>query len=115
MKSISKDLIGAAAIPIILTVLKNGDSYGYEIVQTVKKISKDGIKWKEASIYPVLKRLESQGMIKSYWQMIENERPRRYYTLQPDGLLQLDKNRDEWEYIFSVFKHFWKIAKVTSK
>jgi len=32
MKSVSKELMGASAIPIILSVLKNGDSYGYEIV-----------------------------------------------------------------------------------
>jgi len=54
MKSISKELIGASATPIILSVLYNGDNYGYEIVQKVKELSGGEIKWKEASIYPVL-------------------------------------------------------------
>ena len=85
MKSISKELVGASAIPIILSILKSGDSYGYEIVQKVKELTKGEIKWKEASIYPVLKKLENSGMIKSYWKVQKNERPRRYYTILADG------------------------------
>ena len=56
MKSISKELVGASATPIILSVLRNGDSYGYEIVQRVKELTNGEIKWQEASIYPVLKK-----------------------------------------------------------
>ena len=67
MKSISKELIGASAIAIILSVLRKGDSYGYEIVQQVKEVTNGGITWQEASIYPVLKKPENSGKIKSYW------------------------------------------------
>lgn len=111
MKSISKELIGASAIPIILSVLQNGDSYGYEIVQRVKQLTNGGITWKEASIYPVLKKLESSGLIKSYWKVKKTERPRKYYTIQPDGKKQLEKNMDEWNMIQIVFKELWKPAK----
>lgn len=107
MKSISKELIGASAMPIILSMLKNGDSYGYEIVQKVKELTKDGITWKEASIYPVLKKLENGGMIKSYWKVQEGERYRRYYTLLDDGKKQLEQNRYEWELVHSVFERLW--------
>ena len=103
MKSIYKELMGASAIPIILSVLKNGDSYGYEIVQRVKEITNGEIKWKEASIYPVLKKLENERMIKSYWKVMEGERPRKYYTLLPDGNEQLAKTKHEWGLIQSVF------------
>lgn len=104
MKSISKELIGAAAIPIILSVLKNRDSYGYEIVQHVKEITNGGINWKEASIYPVLKKLENNGMVKSYWKMQENQRPRKYYTILADGKKQLERNINEWKLMLSVFE-----------
>ena len=103
MKSISKELIGASAIPIILSVLKQGDNYGYEIVQRVKEATNGEITWKEASIYPVLKKLESNGNIKSYWKMLENERPRKYYTLLSDGEKQLAKNMREWKLMQNVF------------
>ncbi len=111
MKSVSKDLVGAAAIPMILSMLKNNDSYGYEIVQKVKEISGGGILWREASIYPVLKKLEADGMIKAYWKMPENERPRKYYTILADGKLQLEQNKEEWNRMFSIFSHFWDSSK----
>lgn len=103
MKDISKELMGASAAPIILSVLRSGDSYGYEIVQRVKDLAKDKIKWNEPSIYPVLKKLENGGMIKSYWKMQEGERPRKYYTLLADGKEQLKQNLSEWELIYSIF------------
>jgi PadR family transcriptional regulator PadR len=52
MKRISKELVGASASPIILSLLKQGDSYGYEMVQKVKELTNGAIKWQEASIYP---------------------------------------------------------------
>ena len=103
MKSISKELLGASAIPIILSVLKSGDNYGYEIVQRVKELTKGEINWKEASIYPVLKKLEANGMIKSYWKVQQGERPRKYYNLLADGKEQLEQNMHEWDLIYSVF------------
>jgi len=104
MKSISKELLGASAIPIILSVLQKQDSYGYEIVQTVKNITNQEINWKYASIYPVLRKLENSNMIKSYWKMQENERPRKYYTILSNGKKQLEKNIHEWELIYSIFE-----------
>ena len=112
MKSISKELVGASAAPLILSMLKNGDSYGYEIVQKVKELTKDEIKWKEASIYPVLKKLENSGMIKSYWKVQEGERPRKYYTILADGKEQLELNMHEWELVHSVFGKLWKLIQM---
>jgi DNA-binding PadR family transcriptional regulator len=111
MKSISKELIGASSIPSILSILRNGDSYGYEIVQRVKEITNGGITWKEASIYPVLKKLENDGYIKSYWKVIENERPRKYYTILAEGQKQLEQNVIEWGMIQTVFNSLLNLAK----
>jgi PadR family transcriptional regulator PadR len=110
MKSISKELIGASAAPIILSVLKNGDNYGYEIVQKVKELTNDDIKWKEASIYPVLKKLESRGLIKSYWEVADNERRRKYYTILPEGVKQFEHNMHEWELVYSLFGKLWNLS-----
>ena len=108
MKSISKDLTGASAAAIVLCAISNNDNYGYEIVQKVKKISNGEITWKEASIYPVLKKLETGGMIKSYWKMQENERPRRYYTILSAGKKQLEIYLHEWELVYSVINKLKK-------
>lgn len=111
MKSISKELIGASAVPIILSVLQKSDSYGYEIVQSVKQLTNGGITWKEASIYPVLKKLETGGMVKSYWKVNKTERPRKYYTVLAAGKKQLEKNMNEWNMIQTVFNELWKSSK----
>ncbi len=110
MKSIAKELIGASAILIILSVLQHGDSYGYEIVQRVKQLTNGKVTWKEASIYPVLKRLETGGLVKSYWKLNKKERPRRYYTILSDGKKQLEYNKQEWEMMYNVFQNLWNPA-----
>lgn len=110
MESISKELIGASAAPIILSILKGGDNYGYEIVTRVKELTNDEIKWKEASIYPVLKKLESKGYIKSYWKVTDNERPRKYYTILAEGNKQFENNMREWELVNSLFGKLWNLS-----
>ena len=103
MKSISRELIGAYAVPIILAILRHGDTYGYEIMQEVKRLTNNRIKWREASIYPVLKMMESRGMIKSYWKVQNSERPRKYYTILADGKKQLEHTREEVDMVYSLF------------
>jgi len=107
MKSISKELMGAAAVPIILSILQQEDSYGYEIVQHVKELTNGKVTWKEASIYPVLKKLENGNMIKPYWKMHENKRPRKYYKIMAAGKKQLAYNKEEWELFHNVFQSLW--------
>jgi len=110
MKEISKELIGASASSIILSLLRQGDSYGYEIIQRVKEYTDGKIKWKEASIYPVLKKMEAEGMIKSYWKMEDGERPRKYYSILETGVQQLEENKTEWNMVQSIFARLWSIG-----
>lgn len=96
--NISRELIGASAIPLILAVLKDGDSYGYEIIQKIYKLSDEKIKWKDGSLYPVLKKLENQGFIESYWNT-EGPRPRRYFRILKEGEMQLKSEFSNWNLI----------------
>jgi DNA-binding PadR family transcriptional regulator len=107
MGKVSKELVGASAVKIILSVLAQGDSYGYDILQKVKELSGGRIKWNEGSIYPVLKKMEMQGMIKSYWKMEDNERPRKYYNLLEQGVIELQNEKDEWNVVNSVLVKLW--------
>jgi len=85
VQRISKDLIDASSSSIILAVLKMGDSYGYEMIQKVKEFTNGEVEWHEVGIYPVLKKLENEGMIKSYWK-VHGERHRKYFTLLEPGI-----------------------------
>jgi PadR family transcriptional regulator, regulatory protein PadR len=107
MKRISKELMGASSIPIILSILEHGDSYGYEIMQKVRTLSKGTIEWKEGSIYPVLKKLENTGLIESYWNVEGVQRPRKYYAIKKDGKKQLQREIEEWTCINNLFGVLW--------
>ena len=78
--SITSDLIRGHTETIILARLIEKDSYGYEINKSI--IDKTGGKYelKEATLYSAFRRLESTGMIKSYWGEGTGAR-RRYYTI----------------------------------
>ena len=107
MRRISKELIGASSVPIILSILKQGDSYGYAIMQSVDKLSGGNISWKEGSLYPVLKKMEANGLISSYWEIGEQDRPRKYYRLNKSGKEQLQKEIKEWTTVQELFNKLW--------
>jgi DNA-binding PadR family transcriptional regulator len=107
MKSISNELIGASATIIVLSVLQKEDGYGFEILQKIKYFTDGKVIWKEASMYPLLKKMEKNGLIKSYWRLIENERPRKYYTILAEGKKQLQHIKHEWERLNRFFQSLW--------
>ena len=61
------DLIRGNIDAIILCTLKDGDSYGYEILKDIATASQGEYEMKEPSLYTSLKRLEGQGNVESYW------------------------------------------------
>jgi PadR family transcriptional regulator, regulatory protein PadR len=79
MKIISKELMGASSVPLILSLLDQKDSYGYEITEAVRKLSDNSPDWKEGSLYPALKNLENNGLVVSYWVMEPGKHKRKYY------------------------------------
>src|SRR5271157_3190164 len=80
-----KELVAASTEPLILSLLSRGESYGYELIQEVKRLSGDKIQWTDGMLYPVLHRMEDNGWIKSRWGESETGRKRKYYSLKKDG------------------------------
>ena len=81
-----KELIGASTIPIILTILLQGENYGYELIKKVKEFSQGKLEWSDAMLYPVLHRMQKEGLITARWEILENGRKRKYYKITPTGL-----------------------------
>jgi DNA-binding PadR family transcriptional regulator len=104
---IEKELVAASTEPLILSLLSRGESYGYELIQEVKRLSGDQIKWTDGMIYPVLHRMEERGWIKSRWVEIENGRKRKYYSIVKDGRQALREKREQWAVIASVLDGLW--------
>ena len=105
---LAKELVAASTEPLILTLLSKGESYGYELIQEVKELSGDKIKWTDGMLYPVLHRMEDDGWIKSRWVEMENGRKRKYYSIKKDGHQALKEKREQWAVISSVLSGLWK-------
>jgi DNA-binding PadR family transcriptional regulator len=67
--------------------------YGYELRQA---LADRGMPIEEGTLYPLLRRLETQGLLESEWK-IEDGPPRRYYALNADGRRMLEKLTESWQ------------------
>ena len=106
MKNVSKDLVAASCIPLVLSILEEGDDYGYSIIKKIMLASNNQLEWKEGSLYPVLSKLESNGYVISDIRM-ENGRKRKYYTINKPGKSKLAELREEWKLITKTMDRLW--------
>jgi PadR family transcriptional regulator PadR len=104
----NRELVAASAEPLVLSLLTRGETYGYAIIQEIKKLSGDKIEWTDGMLYPVLHRLEDQGMIESRWAESETGRKRKYYSLKKNGKKELQKQRDQWLTVHGTLSKLWK-------
>ncbi len=79
---------------IVLAVLSQltEEQYGYSLL---KLLADKGLEVDQGTLYPLLRRLESQGLLTSNWR-VEGERPRRYYVISPQGRQVLPRLKEEW-------------------
>lgn len=91
---------------IMLAVLSQltSEQYGYSLL---KLLSDRGLEVDQGTLYPLLRRLEAQGFLKSDWR-ISADRPRRYYVLSEEGCKFLPRIKDEWTSIVSMMEHMLK-------
>ena len=78
--------------------------YGYSLVQDLKE---NGLEIDQSTLYPLLRRLEKQGLLDSDWSL-EESRPRRYYTLSENGRLVLESLEKEWNKMVAAMKEMLK-------
>ncbi len=109
---IAKDLVAASAVPLILSILCEGESYGYTIIQRVRELSGGEIAWTDGMLYPVLHRLEGQGVLESRWDTSEAGRKRKYYRLTAAGRLALDEQRKQWLTVHATLNKLWGLGHV---
>jgi PadR family transcriptional regulator PadR len=85
----------------LLSIIDEEASYGYEMVSKLRERGLDLAS--EGSIYPLLSRLQKQGMIDGYLVQSSEGPARKYYRMSPDGRATLDQWREEWrEFSHSV-------------
>lgn len=83
----------------VLTVLKRGDSYGYQIVKDVS----DYVETSESTLYPILKRLEANGSLTTY--SVEHQgRLRKYYQITENGKLKIEEFLIAWKQVEKIYQ-----------
>ena len=98
---IDKGLIGGSTNLLILSLLKDQDMYGYEIIKELEDRSNNTFKLKEGTLYPILHRLENEGFLKSYRKKGDTGKERKYYQITRKGEKQLVEERRQWQ-VFST-------------
>jgi PadR family transcriptional regulator PadR len=94
---------------IVLAVLSQlGEAqYGYSLL---KALSGQGLEVDQGTLYPLLRRLEAQGLLQSTWKL-EEARPRRYYVISPEGRKMLPRLKEEWNGIVAMMSKLLKSGK----
>ncbi len=80
---------------IVLAVLSQleEEQYGYSLL---KRLSDQEMEIDQGTLYPLLRRLESQGLVQSSWRIADEARPRRYYVISKQGRAVLAQLKREW-------------------
>ena len=91
---------------IVLAVLSQLDEeqYGYSLL---KRLSDQGLEVDQGTLYPLLRRLETQGLLQSVWKL-EEARPRRYYVISQQGKEWLPQLTNEWKNIVAMMSAMLK-------
>jgi PadR family transcriptional regulator, regulatory protein PadR len=106
---LTKDLVAASAVPLILSILEEGESYGYALIQCVRELSDGAIEWTDGMLYPVLHRLEAQGCIEARWRTSEAGRQRKYYALKRHGRKALQAQKAQWLVVHGALAKLWGV------
>ncbi|QOC22391.1 helix-turn-helix transcriptional regulator [Wenzhouxiangella sp. AB-CW3] len=90
---------------LVLDLLADGDNYGFGIFgQLLDRLGPDKDLIKEASLYPLLYRLEKRGYLAAYHAPGERGSPRKYYRLTGEGQAFLEMRRNEWRRMAGVLE-----------
>lgn len=127
----TKELVAASSRPLVLSILERGESYGYAIIQDVKARSGGELQWTDGMLYPVLHRLEREGLIKSRWGTADESsapgkpgmprtpkakssgggggRKRKYYQLSREGGKALKAEKAQWLNVHNTLAQLWGV------
>ena len=105
---LSKELVAASTVPLVLSVLAEREEYGYALIQRVREISSGKIEWTEGMLYPVLHWMEEQELIESEWREGESGRKRKYYFLSKTGRKALQAEKEQWMTVHETLAKLWK-------
>ncbi len=106
IETISLEMRRGVIVLAVLNLLQK-EQYGYSVLRL---LAENGLDVDQGTLYPLLRRLESQGLLESNWR-VEEARPRRYYTISPLGRQTLPQLQKEWDAIVSAVQNISMIGR----
>jgi DNA-binding PadR family transcriptional regulator len=91
---------GMLSLAVLSQLVK--EQYGYSLL---KLLSDQGLEIDQGTLYPLLRRLESQGLLHSDWRIMDEARPRRYYVISQRGQSALVELKKEWSNTVATINH----------
>ena len=86
---------------LILKALTLGALHGWGISKRIREMSRDILEVNQGSLYPALHRLEDRGFVRTEWDISDEGRRAKFYTLTKTGRTQFAEERERW-HLFSV-------------
>jgi len=89
-------LQGTLDLLVLRTLSTGGTMHGYSIAERVEQVSRDVLRIEAGSLYPALHRMEEAGWVKSEWDVSDNNRRARFYTITAAGRRRLSEEEEHW-------------------
>lgn len=103
--ALSSDMFRGHTETIILKILTQGDSYGYEITKAISAGSEHLFDIKDATIYTAFRRMENDGFISTYWGDGVGGARRRYYSITEKGKKEYEARLTEWKTVDRILNN----------
>lgn len=92
----NRELLKGNTATVVLAILSEGALHGYEIAKEMRRRSDDALTLGQGVLYPILHRLEDQGLIEGEWEQSTGTPSRKRYRLTSKGRAELKAKRREW-------------------
>jgi PadR family transcriptional regulator, regulatory protein PadR len=100
---------GTLSLMVLKTLEVLGPLHGYGIARRIEHISDDQLAVNQGTLYPVLLKLEQEGMIASEWGASGNNRRARFYRLTHSGSRQLQREASSWQQTTAIIARFFEV------
>ena len=93
---LDKSLVSGSMGLLVLKLLEDGDKYGYQMIEELKRRSDDTFHLKAGTLYPLLHNLEREKCVESFEKLSPQGRTRKYYRITKKGRGMLEEKEKEW-------------------
>ena len=96
MRNLDREMLHGNAETLVLALLREGESYGYQLRKLLAAHSKDYFQFAFGRLYPLLKAMEHRRLVRARWVKAGRLRQRKNYRITAKGLTELDERKRKW-------------------